>query len=177
MIDFIGQEGPTSKWKLVGLDTCILLLQLAMVSVHVKKRESKKIVAQMAGESETRGTATEEGQGQPAEQNTASNQDADSEERGVLRRTDTMSDVGAEAEEEDALLPGAESGRADALDLLISGQCIIGELALIETLVDEHHKYEEFRRTGSEGGVTSSLSPAALRHLHRIRTRFGVGGG
>jgi hypothetical protein len=174
MIDFIGQQGPTSKWKLAGLDICILLLQLVMVSVHVKRRQAKKTVAQIsAGSMET---SEEQGESQPVEADAARGQDVDAEERGVLRRTDTLSDLGMDPDEDDALLPAAEGVHTDALDVLISGQCVIGEFSLIDTLIDEHQKYQAFRQTRAEAGGTSSLSPSALRQLQTIRMRFGVGG-
>lgn len=181
MIDFIGQQGPTSKWKLVGLDLCILLLQLVMVSVTVKKHEVKKVIAKISGGA----TATTEGEASTAESEQAEgqtnadrDQDADAEERGILRRTDTLSDAGEAEQEEDALLPSSsESGPADALDMLTSGQCVIGDFTLIDTLLQEHQNYNTYRQTRTETAATASLSPNTLRQLHAIRVRFGVGGG
>jgi hypothetical protein len=176
MIDFIGQQGPTSKWKLAGLDMCILLLQLLMVSVHVKRRQAKKTVAQTsAGSTETSTTDGESAQQSPDDgDGPAREQDADAEERGVLRRTDTLSDVGVDPDEEDALLSSSGGVKTDALDVLISGQCIVGEFSLIDTLLDEHRKYQA---SPAEAGGTSALSPTALRQLQSIRMRLGVGGG
>jgi hypothetical protein len=183
MIDFIGQQGPTSKWKLAGLDICILLVQLTMVSVHVKRRELKKKVAKISGGSTAMRTeeepSTTEGEGTDAEASAERDQDADAEERGVLRRTDTLSDTGADPDEEDALLAtSSEPGHADALDILSSGQAVVGEFTLIDTLIQEHNDYQAYRQTRSETTASNSgLSPAALRQLHSIRVRFGVGGG
>lgn len=177
MIDFVGQLGPTSKWKLAGLDICILLLQLVMVSVHVKRRQARKTVAQASAGSTETTTDDEESAQQPAQDTAAPEQDADAEERGVLRRTDTLSDIGVDPDEEDALLSSPEGVQTDALDILISGQCIIGDFSLIDTLIEEHNKYQAFRQTRNEGGTTSSLSPTALRQLQNIRMRFGAGGG
>ncbi|KAF9735370.1 hypothetical protein PMIN02_001070 [Paraphaeosphaeria minitans] len=178
MIDFIGQLGPTSKWKLAGLDICMLLLQLTMVSVHVKRRQARKTVAQIsAGSTETSANNEESAEQPSAEDSAAREQDADAEERGVLRRSDTLSDIGVDPDEEDALLSTSEGVQTDALDVLISGQCTIGEFSLIDTALDEHQKYQAFRETRTEGAAASSLSPTALRQLQNIRTRFGVGGG
>jgi hypothetical protein len=175
MIDFIGQQGPTSKWKLAGLDICILLLQLLMVSVHVKRRHAKKTVAQTsAGSTETSTTDGESAEQPPPDGGAAREQDADAEERGVLRRTDTLSDVGVDPDEGDALLSSSADVHIDALDVLISGQCIIGEFTLIDTLLDEHRKYQA---SPAEAGGSSALSPTALRQLQSIRVRLGVGGG
>jgi hypothetical protein len=193
MIDFIGQEGPTSKWKLAGLDICILLLQLIMVSVHVKKRDLKKKMAKMAGGgTPTREPTVTEGEAAEVEEEDTEqqpdttagderDQDADAEERGMLRRTDTLSDAGAEQDEEDALLlptSSSESGHVDALDRLSSGQCVIGDFSLIDTLLEENGRYQTYRQTRTETASSStSLSPTTLRQLHAIRLRFGVGGG
>ncbi|KAF2877243.1 hypothetical protein BDV95DRAFT_480721 [Massariosphaeria phaeospora] len=185
MIDFIGQQGPTSKWKLVALDICILVLQLTMVSVHVKRRDLKKRIAKISGGgSESRSAEGEQSNtgehAEPPMTNMDRDQDADSEERGVLRRTDTMSDAGADQDEEDTLLPSTtESGHADALDLLSSGQGVVGDFTLIDTLLQEHENYQVFRRseTGAGASASTSLSPSTLHQLHTLRMRFGVGGG
>lgn len=178
MIDFIGQQGPTSKWKLAGLDTCIMLLQVVMVSVHVKRRQAKKTVAQIsAGNTETSDAQEGEIADQSPQTDAVRSQDVDAEERGVLRRTDTLSDIGIDLDEEETLLPASEGAHMDALDVLISGQCVVGEFTLIDTLIDEHYKYQAFRQTRADAGASSSLSPTALRQLQTIRMRFGVGGG
>jgi hypothetical protein len=49
VIDFIGQQGPTSRWRLAALDVCILLLQLLMVAVHVKRRDLKTALRRIRG--------------------------------------------------------------------------------------------------------------------------------
>ncbi|KAL6703694.1 hypothetical protein ACN47E_009388 [Coniothyrium glycines] len=183
MIDFIGQQGPTSKWKLCALDWCILLLQVVMVSVHVKRRELKKKLAKLSA-GETTAPTTSATTAAPAEQpahatteNAAREQDADDEERGVLHRTDTLSDIGADPEdEEDALLPpSSESSPADALDILTSGQCVVADLTLVDTLLQENRNYSAYRLTRAESGINDM--PETLRRLNTLRTRFGVGGG
>lgn len=181
MIDFIGQEGPTSKWKLGGLDLCILLLQLIMVTVHVKRRELKKKLAKLsAGTPATNDTDTSDAADDTAQatasDNAAREQDADDEERGVLRRTDTLSDIGLE---EDALLSSSSSsdpGHPDALDILTSGTCIIGEFTLLDTIYQENKNYAAWRLTRTESGGMNDM-PETLRRLNTLRTRFGVGGG
>jgi len=183
MIDFIGQQGPTSKWKLGALDLCILLLQLIMVSVHVKRRElKKKLAAISAGTPATNDTdrATSDAADDTAEatanDNAAREQDADDEERGVLRRTDTLSDIGIDPEEEDALLSSSsEAGHPDALDILTSGTCVIGDFTLLDTLYQENKNYSAYRLTRTESGMNDM--PETLRRLNTLRTRFGVGGG
>lgn len=190
MIDFIGQQGPTSKWKLGALDICILFLQLVMVSVHVKRRELKKKLAKLAAgggggasntttnraTSDSAATETAAATAAVANANVGRGQDADDEERGVLHRTDTLSDVGAEAgSEDDMLLPESESGHADAMEMLSSGQCVIGEFTLLDTLVEENRNYSAYRLTRTESGMNDM--PETLRRLNTLRTRFGVGRG
>lgn len=185
MIDFIGQQGPTSKWKLGGLDLCILLLQLIMVSAHVKRRHLKKQLVQIAaGEApsatpatlDTSDAAVHHPTAPATGENAARGQDADDEERGVLRRSDTMSDIAADPDEDDALLPSApDTGHVDALDVLTSGQCVILSAGIVDTIWRENENYRVFRQTRSESGLNDM--PETLRRLNTLRTRFGVGGG
>jgi hypothetical protein len=184
IIDFVGQQGPTSKWKLGALDLCILLLQLVMVAVHAKRRELKRKLAKLAtGTPSSADRATADAAGDDAAQETANEnaareQDADDEERGVLHRTDTLSDVGADPDEEDALLSSldtSDTGHSDALELLTSGQCVIGDFTLIDTLLQENKKYAAYRLTRTESGMGDM--PEALRRINTLRTRFGAGGG
>lgn len=183
VIDFIGQQGPTSKWKLSGLDICILLLQLIMVSAHAKRRDLKKQLVQMTtGEGPldvAPDAATPATPATPAtaSESTARGQDADDEERGVLHRTDTMSDIGADPDEEDSLLHSTtEPGHVDALDALTSGQCVILSAGVIDTILRENENYRVFRQTRTESSITGDM-PDTLRRLNTLRARFGVGGG
>jgi hypothetical protein len=78
--------------------------------------------------------------------------------------------------EEDALLQSSsESGHADAADILSSGQCVIGDFTLIDTLLQENRDYAAYRLTRTESG--NNDMPETLRRLNTLRTRFGVGGG
>lgn len=186
MIDFIGQQGPTSKWKLGGLDLCILVLQLIMVSAHIKRRDLKKQLAQMtvgeaptssAADTATSGNVGDDTTPRTTSENAARGQDADDEERGILHRTDTMSDIGADPEEEDALLQStAETGHVDALDVLTSGQCVILSAGVIDTIWRENEDYRVFRQTRTETSLSGDM-PETLRRLNTLRARFGVGGG
>lgn len=184
MIDFIGQQGPTSKWKLAALDLCILALQLIMVAVHVKRRELKKKLANISAgtpaANDTDGAtsdASDDTAAASATDSAAREQDADDEERGVLRRTDTLSDIGFDPEEEDALLSSTtEAGHPDALDILTSGTCVIGDFTLLDTLYYENKNFSAYRLTRTESSGMNDASET-LRRLNTLRTRFGVGGG
>jgi hypothetical protein len=191
LIDFIGQQGPSPKWKLAGLDVCILALQLLMVAIHVKRRELKKV---LAAASTTTTTTTDATPTTTANDTTAPSQpsasaprgqDADDEERGQLHRSDTLSDFAADDgdddddddnddQDRDALLPTSDSGYTDALDLLTSGHCIVADVSLVDTLFAEHANYTAFRQ--SDGAMGGDM-PATLRRLNTLRTRLGVGGG
>ncbi|KAF2752135.1 DUF1746-domain-containing protein [Sporormia fimetaria CBS 119925] len=175
IIDFIGQQGPTSKWKLGILDFIVLVLQLIMVSVTAKKRDLKKKLKQMTDNEPHPGEGSIAAGIVPnltSLLNRDREQDTDAEERGVLRRSDTLSDGGEGIAEHDALLSdSADTGSTDAIDLLSSGQAVIGRFTLIDTLLQEHADYRLTTTT------TTGLSPDALRQLHRIRVLYGVGGG
>ena len=170
MIDFIGQKGPTNKWRLATLDLSILLLQLVMLSVQANRRALKKTLALPAPQSPV--------------QSAAPQQDADDEERGVLHRTDTLSDVGLDVNDDDdgghgdsdALLPSTpEAAQFSALNTLASGQAVIGHLTLLDTLLTENSRYSSYTLTRSESHVNDM--PETLRRLNTLRTQFGVGGG
>ena len=95
--------------------------------------------------------------------------------RGVGARM-TIGSFSEDAEEDDALLgSSSEVGQTDALDILTSGQCIIGEFSLIDTIMQENKNYSAYRLTRSESGMNDM--PETLRRLNTLRTRFGVGGG
>ncbi|KAL7274712.1 hypothetical protein RUND412_002384 [Rhizina undulata] len=85
--DFIGQEGPISKLRLLSVDTIILLLQLLMLTISVTKQTHEASRTR----SETRHTTT------PV-------QDLDSEERGEIRRHSISSESSADTAE----VPGRE---------------------------------------------------------------------
>lgn len=185
IIDFIGQQGPTSKWKLGGLDLCILVLQMIMVSAHVKRRELKKQLAQLtSGEAPSSSAAdiatsdtAGEGTTPATSDNTARGQDADDEERGVFRRTDSLSDIGADSDEEDSLMQSTqETGHVDALDVLVSGQCVILSAGVIGTMLRENDNYRVFRQTRTDSSLSGDM-PETLRRLNTLRARFGAGGG
>jgi len=70
IIDFIGQEGPISKWRLIYVDILIVLLQLLMLTLVITKQG-------LSPSSEDAPPATDEA-GSPQ-------QDVESEERGEIR--------------------------------------------------------------------------------------------
>jgi hypothetical protein len=161
IIDFIGQQGPSSKFHLAVLDLSVLVLQVVMLSVHLKRIKLKKRLPKLAGSDTTTTTSTDS---QTAEHTTDPGQDADAEERGVLRRTDTFSDLGQEPDEEDELLPATEDASSspsvpgsDLLDALNSGQVVVADLHVLTLLWEEHQSIY----SASSGTQTSGAGNAA----------------
>ncbi|PVI00738.1 DUF1746-domain-containing protein [Periconia macrospinosa] len=205
MIDFIGQEGPTSKWKLAALDIAILLLQMVMLAVHVKRRDLKKKLSHISASEPTTTTSATEPTPDTTTTTTSTTttphhhhtQDADAEERGILRRTDTLSDMESSppsSPSSSSFLPTFSSSTSepprhhvDALDMLTSGQTIVADFSLIDTLLQSHTDYNIYRQTRAEASSSSSSTAATagsgggvpsntLRQLQAIRMRIGVGG-
>ena len=165
LLDFVGQLGPSSKLRLVLLDVFILLLQLIALAATTKRRSLGKSKPPTATGTATVSTA-------PATSDSAaamsSGHDHDAEERGVLRQppspsgssplppVDFTSDLSSRTR---------PSSRTHAMaDLLASGQSVIAELYVWDTLRDQHNAY--VIRALSSRSATTSLSPeiaAALR--------------
>lgn len=135
LIDFVGQESPVSKWKLLVLDTLVLALQVLILAVTL---ERKKLAVQNGD------VLVEEVE--------EARQDHDSEERGMLRRDDTVQDGielqnirhtssgrtgGDEDRERDELLESDESTEPrdqHPLDPFITGQAVIANVRVIDTI-------------------------------------------
>lgn len=188
LIDFIGQQGPTSKLHLATLDICMLFLQLVMLSVHVKRRKLRRnlppITGLRADEESARPPGSIEGTTHP-------DQDADAEERGVLRRADTLSDIDQGLDGPDGLLlspqetsSNSSASSTDVLDALNSGQVVVADLHIINTLLQEHRNYQAYQQARADGVVNASnpLRSAGLatdlpgRRL-RASIRMRLGGG
>lgn len=75
-MDFIGQQGPTSKLHLVLLDLLLLGLQLAMLPASLQRRKLRDSATSTEAAIETRTASSARA---------TSRQDLDSEERGVRR--------------------------------------------------------------------------------------------
>ncbi|KAF2814660.1 DUF1746-domain-containing protein [Mytilinidion resinicola] len=182
IIDFIGQQGPSSKFHLAALDISVMVLQVVMLSVHVKRRNLKKRLPKPSGTETTPTTAPAT---ETADQPRNPEQDADAEERGVLRRTDTFSDIGQEPDEEDELLPTAEDAStrpsapgADLLDALNSGQVVIADLHVLDTLWEEHETYSAnltARSSGASNTASASLGTNFSGAFDTFRMRLGGG--
>lgn len=135
LIDFVGQDSPVSRWRLLGLDTLVLALQVLILAVTL---ERKKL-------------AVENGDVLVEEVEEA-RQDHGSEERGMLRRDDTFQDDielqeirhtssgrtgGDEDRERDDLLETDESIEPrdqHPLDPFLTGQAVIVNVNVIDTI-------------------------------------------
>ncbi|KAF8469603.1 hypothetical protein BDZ91DRAFT_720549 [Kalaharituber pfeilii] len=98
IIDFIGQEGPVSKFRLATMDVTILLLQLIMLATAIEKQGL--LDKQTAARKRAAGGG-------------AAAQDLDSEERGEIRQ-EADSDETATSTSEEEESDTDDSGREDA---------------------------------------------------------------
>ncbi|PWW78859.1 DUF1746-domain-containing protein [Tuber magnatum] len=135
IIDFIGQEGPISKWRLVYMDFAILFLQLVMLTVVAVKHDH-----------DAESVRIEEGRQPP--------QDLDSEERGETRRYSTSlqessSGRGARVQrDEEAILMNGDEPVAGSAETNIqkrafeisSGEYLIANIDIVEHVKKQWNK-------------------------------------
>ncbi len=157
LLDFVGQLGPSSKLRLVLLDMFILLLQLIALAATVKRRsmgKSKPPTTTRAARSTSDSAVA-----------TLSDQDHDAEERGLLRRSPSpLASFSSRTESHLASRTPPSSRTHAMVDLLASGQSVIAELYVWDTLRDQHNAY--VIRAMSSRSATTALNPeitAALR--------------
>ena len=171
MIDFVGQLGPSSKLHLFLLDVLILGLQLVMLAVVVERQKLKDGTTPAARQ--TSGV-------QPAE---GTQQDHDSEERGVHRDDLSPSATDAEAPRdvapEDPLLeheaPSSNGSAAELLDMLVSGQGIVASLYIFDTVRNQYWAYQTSATETSGSGNSSLLNRVA--EGRRLSMRLSLRGG
>ncbi|KAK6336494.1 hypothetical protein TWF696_002044 [Orbilia brochopaga] len=145
IIDFVGQEGPISKFRLVFLDILILLLQLTMLAVKVSKQDL------LDSSPPTRGT--------PA-------QDLDSEERGVNAALDPDTHDYDDHEDADTS-PGGPRPRRSSPDANIPcGETIIAELRILDTV------RSQWQSSNSNSQIAQSASAAMAANLANARLRM-----
>jgi Fungal domain of unknown function (DUF1746) len=146
LIDFVGQLGPTSKWRLLGMDLLVLALQIVMLGLVIEKRRIAN-----AGK-----------------QTTGSVQTLDAEEAGILRSEDTRheqheSEEGIEMQQLLAEAPpddhgGQEGSNTHALDEFYTGNRILAEVDIVETIKRELTAAPD----GTEVTTLASGSPGSL---------------
>ena len=174
LLDFVGQHGPSSKLRLVLLDLFILVLQLVALSATVKRRSLGK--AKSSGAS-SEGTTSVEATASEVAAPRTSEQDHDAEERGVLRRppspTPSVSHTAAESSASEFAPRRQSSSRSwGQVDVLASGQRVIAELYIWDTLRDQHNAYAN--RALSSSSATVSLSPEIAAALRQQRWQLNV---
>ncbi|KAK6541156.1 hypothetical protein TWF694_008527 [Orbilia ellipsospora] len=154
VIDFVGQEGPISRFRLILLDVIILLLQLVMLTVKVSKQDLldnsglTRIIPRQDLDSEERGV------------NAAAVEDSD---------TDDDSDLGA-SHTDDADNEGLRRRRRSAADVnTYSGEIIIADLRVVETVRSQWNSNNNNNQIGqsASAAVAANLANARLRMLFR----------
>lgn len=184
LIDFVGQKSPVSRWRLVGLDLLVLLLQVLMLGITLERRAAK------AG-----GEAVEAVEGVATEPQ----QDLDSEEQGVLRqdRLDPenvdgieLQDLhhsssgrtgGDEDRERDELLAAdTETGQADQhpLDHYYTGEKVVADLHIVETIQAQWQAggvtAEGPGASAASGAQAAAVAAAAARRTFTFRLGEGI---
>ncbi len=186
LIDFVGQEGPISKSRLVVLDLLTLALQLLVLAAFLERQKLRTPTTSAEGSTgaTTAGTTEAGLQGQ----------DHDSEERGVLRPDPGSSEDielqplhssagrtgGEEDGERDELLSesqqlGVQDSSNHPLDAFYTGEHISTELHILDSIRSQGWLTGE---GGVEGSSSSTAATAASFASSRlgIRMRFGGNG-
>jgi hypothetical protein len=178
LIDFIGQKAPISVVRLLLSDLLVLFLNLVMLGLIVERVKTTEVTASAPA---TSGVIE-----------TPSDQDHDSEERGVLRNntaeptsdgielnelrphdehTDISMDEQSERTElladpsENGLVSGARNNHA--LDTFSSGEAVVMDLGLFDIIRDQ------WRYNPAAARRTSSFIPSD-QTASFLRERFGL---
>lgn len=170
LIDFVGQESPVSRWRLLVLDAMVLALQILILGVTLERRK----------------LAVEHGDVLVGEVEEA-RQDHDSEERGMLRRDSTIHEdielqdirhapsgrTGADEDRErDELLdPNGSNELRDQhpLDPFLTGQAVIVNVHIIDTIRSQWH----FAADASGEVTTSGAAAVAAVAGRTLSFRLG----
>ena len=178
MIDFVGQEGPVSKSRLIALDLLVLTLQLLVFAAFVERQNLKAFTM-------THGAAS----------NTESNpqtQDHDSEERGILRSDPSISEGielqplhsssgrtgGEEDGERDELLSqpprhNVHDSANHPLDVFYTGEHAITDLHVLNS-IRSHWRLSDV--SGSSDSGPSAAATAASLASRGLGVRMRIGG-
>ena len=162
LIDFVGELGPISKVRLVLLDILTLVLQFVIFAVVMERDRLKR---GMEGSLAASPTGAEHASREDI------GQDLDAEEQGVHREADDgvngiemrnlRSSVASNEEERaeteaEVLMPRGER-KQHPLDTFNSGQHVIANLHVIDTIRTSYRQWT----TGGIGGGSTTV-PAAL---------------
>ena len=126
LIDFVGELGPVSKWRLLLFDIFILLLQVLMLGATLEKRDMKLAMSNM-GYAEASGN-----------RETSTRQDLDAEEQGIRRSQDGNLDgpglSASHTEEMDEAFEASNPRDEHYLDAYYGGQFVIFNFHVVETI-------------------------------------------
>ena len=125
IIDFVGQLGPTSKWRLFCMDIMVLALQVGQLALGIEKRRVQ------AAEKRTQDSI----------------QDLDAEEAGIIRSESSRNEAheGLEGMELQELLgtgqtehvAGSDQSSLHVLDEFYTGNTILTRLNVVDTISSE----------------------------------------
>ena len=185
-VDFVGQQGPISKFKLVSFDLLTFILQLVILAVTIE-RVSLRAEAGGAAVGVSRGTSDQVGE--------PLLQDLDSEERGVFRsdaaggedielqtlapRSATDRQEGHEDGGRDELLaePSALYGHDTAgehpLDSFNTGERVIANLHVLETVRSQWFRYRHVTAVTSNFSTSNPDSASAALAATEAGRRLG----
>lgn len=175
-IDFVGQKGPISKLQLLVVDFLVAIFQIVMLGVVVEKEKTKR-------------SLPPENPDDTSPTDPSSEQDHDSEERGMfrsdddpplaendiemqeIRRSDTRDHIDGRDEPNSLLSEshGPENYK-HARDIFTSGEAVIMEMSVLQILRDQwrHTPTPSFRVPSAP---TTIRGPASIL----FRRRFGAG--
>ncbi|KAF2402781.1 DUF1746-domain-containing protein [Trichodelitschia bisporula] len=161
LVDFVGQQGPTSKLRLLLLNLLITLLQLVALAATRKRR--KVMLAHLGRRQPS--TVPHPAVGEAfdlCDRDEAQTHDA--EERGVLVRSASPLD------ERSALLDeNSWSARSDPFalsDTLATGMAVVAELWIADTVREQYMAYEQQAQAGR--GVSASLRARLRQRVREI---------
>lgn len=184
LIDFVGQKSPVSRWRLVGLDFLVLILQILMLGITLERRAAKTGDEAVAA---VEGLAMEP------------QQDHDSEERGILREDrqglESPEDIelrdlrhsssgrtgGDEDRERDELLAAdTKTGQADQhpLDHYYTGEKIVANVHIVDTVRTQWQAggvtAEGSGASAASGAQAAAVAAAAARRTFTFRLGEGI---
>ena len=171
VIDFVGQASPVAKWRLLGMDSVLFVLQLLILGAALEKRRTHVEKSDTGGDLHAFSHRR---------------QDHDSEERGVLRQSPSNielqnlqcnaskpTDVYENKDPEGLSL--LESGHRQAdqhpLDSFYSGEHIIANLQVVEIIRTCWYS----RLSGSEFHASDSDVQTATAAVASRTLNFGLG--
>lgn len=182
IIDFVGQASPVSRWRLVGLDTLCLVLQVVMMCLTMEKQ---RVQGWRKSSGPISGSAVD------AAAEPRSGQDLDAEERGVLGSEQAggieMQELGPgsqgrtggdEDRERDELFAHElqEEERDDhPLDVFYNGDFVLVKLHLLDTLRTQWRTSNVSASSANVAVRTAGMQTAAGELVGR-RIAFTWGG-